>query len=134
MHTQYGEQILRAREALSLTQAILAERAGLLLRSLRRYEGNEREVPPAVLTQINRVLREQYFRAPTQNDAVIAFLADPLGLGAFNPIPRGDGPGGKSPQEKGEGINVVNVEENREGTSPLTRNSGLDSERSSAAR
>ena len=43
MEAQYGQSIRRVRKALKLTQEAFAQKCGISLTSLRRYEANERQ-------------------------------------------------------------------------------------------
>ena len=43
MEAQYGQRIRKVRKALQLTQEAFAQKCGISLTSLRRYEANERQ-------------------------------------------------------------------------------------------
>lgn len=49
---QYGQQIRRVRKAFHLTQQEMAQKAGIGINSLRRYEANERQPNMAVINKL----------------------------------------------------------------------------------
>lgn len=49
---QYGQQIRRVRKAFHLTQQEMAQRAGISINSLRRYESNERQPNMAIIDKL----------------------------------------------------------------------------------
>lgn len=49
---QYGQQIRRVRKAFHLTQQEMAQKAGIGINSLRRYEANERQPNMTVISKL----------------------------------------------------------------------------------
>lgn len=49
---QYGQQIRRVRKAFHLTQKEMAQKAGIGINSLRRYEANERQPNMAIINKL----------------------------------------------------------------------------------
>ncbi|HJA48307.1 MAG TPA: helix-turn-helix transcriptional regulator [Candidatus Agathobaculum intestinipullorum] len=52
MEVQFGTQIRKMRKAFGLTQAEFAEKSGISMMSLRRYETNERQPTMATITRM----------------------------------------------------------------------------------
>ena len=56
MEAQFGMQIRKMRKAFGLTQAEFAEKSGISMMSLRRYETNERQPTMATITRMAAAL------------------------------------------------------------------------------
>ena len=73
-----GIEIKNARKKANLTQAELAEKSGLSLMSVRRYESGEREPTLSQIQDIAAALRvpTAYFIEPNENDSVDSRLGE----------------------------------------------------------
>lgn len=72
MEAKYGKQIREMRKAYGLTQIQLAEKAGIAVNSLRRYESNERQPTNEIIEQLAAAvgisLPEFFLRFPRRLD------------------------------------------------------------------
>ena len=56
MEAQYGQRIKEVRKSLQLTQEAFAQKCGISLTSLRRYEANERQPNIAIIEDMAKSL------------------------------------------------------------------------------